>query len=262
MLRFLAAIAFCCVATGVSAAEPISYEAFYELSVKDWKLPGEVLDVSGSQIVRAERDCTDWKLIGAFRLDAKATQGSGVQFETDVEGIEAINGTRLRFRSTTKANGAIVAQIAGTATRPAAGQPGRIVFTQPEPKTLPLPPEALFPIAAFRWTSAQWEKGQKNANYVLFDGTTPDPVRVFEILTDRVAAPTPMPDGDVKLLDGKAWRTSGSFHAYDGNSAEPLTTLIQNVMPNGVATELSLDIGFADVVLTLRRIRALPEPPC
>ena len=132
----------------------------------------------------------------------------------------------------------------------------------PEQKTSPLPPDTLFPIAAFRWTAGQWERGKRSTNYVLFDGTGPDPVRVFEILTGTVAMPDPLPEGDIQLLTGKAWRTSGSFHAYEGSGAEPLTTLIQNVLPNGVATELSLDIGFADVMLHLRRVRALIEPKC
>jgi hypothetical protein len=156
----------------------------------------------------------------------------------------------------------MVAQLAGTASRAGPGQAGHIALTQPEQKTVPLPPEALFPIASFRSTETQWEKGQKNANYVLFDGTTPEPVRVFEILTGTGAALDPMPEGDVKLLEGTTRRTNGSFHAYEGSETEPLTTLTQNVLPNGIATELSLDIGFAEVILHLRRIRALPEPSC
>ena len=41
-------------------------------------------------------------------------------------------------------------------------------------------------IAAFRWTASQWEKGAKKANYVTFDGTTEDPLSVFELLTEGV----------------------------------------------------------------------------
>jgi hypothetical protein len=33
-------------------------------------------------------------------------------------------------------------------------------------------------------------------------------------------------------------------------------------MANGITAELSLDIGFADVIIHMRRIRALPEPAC
>jgi hypothetical protein len=127
---------------------------------------------------------------------------------------------------------------------------------------LPLPHDALFPVAAFSWTAQQWERGQKTANYVLFDGTIPEPVRVFELLTGPAGKLDPLPDGDIKLLAGKGWRTSGSFHKYNGQESEPLTTLTQSVLANGVATELAIDIGIADVALTLRRLRALPEPKC
>jgi hypothetical protein len=69
MVRLLFAVLLCGFAAGAEAAQPVPYEAFYDLSVKDWKQPGEVLHVTGSQIVRAERSCTDWTLVGAFRLD-------------------------------------------------------------------------------------------------------------------------------------------------------------------------------------------------
>ena len=261
MRAIVPALVFALSVSTANAAEPVPFEAIYEVSAKNWKMAGEIENVSGAQIVRLEKTCTDWMLVAQFRLDA-AAEGRDIDFDTDLSGTESLDGTRYRFRSEMRMRGQKITLLAGQASRAVAGQPDRIQFNEPQERTTSLPHDALFPVAAFVWTARQWERGQQTANYVLFDGTTPEPVRVFELLTGTPGKPNPMPEGDTKLLETKAWRTTGSFHSYTGNESEPLTTLTQTVLSNGIATELSLDIGIADVTLQLRRIRALPEPKC
>jgi hypothetical protein len=262
MRRLLAAALVVFWPVGADAAQLVAFEALYEASVQNWKMPGDVDDVSGTQIVRLEKTCTEWKLAAQFNLKASTGGGPAIDFETDLSGTESLDGLRYRFRSDTRMRGQSLTQIEGEARRPAAGQAGRVTLTQPEAKTLALPHDALFPVAASMWTTQQWERGQKTANYVMFDGTTPDPVRVFELITGPPARLDPPPDGDVALLSGPGWRTTGSFHRYSGQEAEPLSTLTQSVYGNGVASELAVDVGIADVVLRLRRVRALPAPKC
>ena len=254
------ALLLCSMVAPGHAATPVPFEAVYQIAVKNWKVPGEFENFAGSQIVRVDKTCTDWTLAAQFRLVAQAANGGGVDFSTDLSGTESLDGNRYRFRSETRMRDQTLTLLAGSAARAVSGQVGRITFSEPEQRTAVLPHDALFPVASFVWTARQWERGLKTANYVLFDGTTPEPVRVFELLTGMPAMPSPMPDGDIKLLDAKGWRTTGSFHKYAGQESAPLTTLTQTVLANGVATELSLDIGFADVTLQLRRIRALKEP--
>jgi hypothetical protein len=262
MRRLLLAGVLCFAAIDAEAAQPIAFEAIYEASVQDWKLPGDIEAVTGTQIVRLEKTCTDWRMLAKFQLRATSREGRDLDFETDLSAIEALDGTRYRFNSETKMRGQSLMALEGQASRAAVGQAGRVQLTKPEAKTIPLPHDALFPVAAFVWTSRQWDRGQKTANYVLFDGTIPEPVRVFELLTGDAGKIEPAPEGDAKLLAGKGWRTSGSFHRYEGQESEPLTTLTQSVLANGIATELALDIGIADVALKLRRVRALSEPKC
>jgi hypothetical protein len=252
----------CVVTASGHAATPVPFEAVYEIAIKNWKMPGEIENFAGSQIVRVDKTCTDWNLAAQFRLVAQSANGDDVDFGTDLSGTESLDGNRYRFRSETRMRNQTLTLLAGTASRPVGGQAGRITFSEPERRTVSLPHDALFPVASFVWTARQWERGQKTANYVLFDGTTPEPVRVFELVTGTPMRPSPMPEGDIKLLDANGWRTTGSFHAYSGQESAPLTTLTQTVLANGVATELSIDIGIADVTLQLRRIRALKEPRC
>ncbi len=244
------------------ASQPIPHEALYDLSVRNWRMPNEITRVVGSQITRLTRSCKDWTSVAVFRLEAETASGDAIEFDTDFESIETFDGKRLQFRKITRANGELIEQFLGVAEQSGSGARGKITVLEPTPYTLPLPPETIFPVASFIHSTGQWEAGMRTLNYVWFDGTTPDVSRVFEILTNAVT-PTPnLAEGDLNLLDGMAWRSTMSFYTYEEGNDEPLTTLTQNVLPNGLAVEITLDIGFADVVLNLRRVRALPQPDC
>jgi hypothetical protein len=259
-LLLAACVGLCTVSA--EAAQPVPFEGFYEASVQTWKLPGDVDDVSGLQIVRIEKTCTAWRLAAHFNLRATSADGHEIAFETKLSGTESLDGTRYQFRSENLLGGQLVELLEGEASRPAVGKSGVVQFTKPEARTSPLPRDAVFPVASFLWSTQQWERGQKTANYVLFDGTTADPVRVFELLIGPAAKLDPPPEGDTWLLVGTGWRSTGSFHRYSGQESEPLSTITQSVLANGVTTDLSLDVGIADVALKLRRLRALPEPKC
>lgn len=252
----------CALPVAGNAGQPIPHEALYDLSVRNWRLPSEITRVFGSQIMRLTRSCTDWTTVAVFRLEAETSAGDTIDFDTDFESIEAFDGKRLQFRKITRANGEFIEQLLGVAAHPGDNMPGNITVLEPQPHTLPLPPETIFPVASFIHSTGQWEAGLKTLNYVMFDGGTLDVSRIFEILTGTVTPRPDLAEGDLALLDGKAWRSTMSFYTYEEGNDEPLTTITQNVMPNGLAVEITLDIGFADVVLNLRRVRALPQPDC
>ncbi|MAF47375.1 MAG: DUF1849 family protein [Rhodospirillales bacterium] len=257
----LAAIAIFCGGRAIAASvQP--HQAFYEISVREWKLPGAVADYSGTQILRLESTCAAWRLVGRFALSAAMQNGRRLSFETEISNTEAKDGTRLQFDHQTRMNGRPLGPIRGVASRSGPGAAGRIELSIPGNRTLQLPREARFPVASFLWTAAQVKKGARTMNYVLFDGSSPEPVRVFELLTGKPGKLEPPPKGDTGLLRRPGWRTVGSFHRYAGGGSKPLTTVTQNIYDNGIAGEITFDIGLAVVSLKLRAIRKLPEPAC
>jgi hypothetical protein len=250
------------VPTAGDAAQLIPHEALYDLSVRNWRLPSEISRVIGSQITRLTRSCTDWTNVAVFRLQAETTAGDSIDFETDYESVESFDGKRLQFRKTTKANGELIETLLGVAAHSTDGTPGTITVLQPTPQTLPLPTETIFPVASIIHSMSQWEAGMHTLNYTMFDGGTLDVSRVFEILVGQVPPTPDLAEADPELLEGQAWRSTMSFYSYEEGNDEPLITITQNIMPSGVAVEMTQDIGFADVVLNLRRVRALPQPEC
>jgi hypothetical protein len=259
----LTVFAVAVAAAGVAGAASVQpHEAIYDITVREWKLPGPVSSYTGTQILRLESTCRAWRLSGRFGIAARLQNGRGLKFESEISSLEAKDGSRLTFDHKTRLDGRDVAPIRGVATRPGPGQAGRIRLSLPKDHTLALPKEALFPVASFLWTAAQVQKGARTMNYILFDGSHPEPLRVFELLTGTPEALSPPPKGDTQLLEGPAWRTVGSFHRYSGTGAEPLTTVTQNIHANGIGSEITFDIGLAVVQLKLRAIRQLPEPSC
>lgn len=262
MRRIVLFLVLSALPAGAFAGEPIPHEALYDLSVRNWRMPSEISRVTGSQITRLTKSCTEWTNVAVFRIQAETSQGDSIDFETDYEGIETFDGKRLQFRKTTKANGELIETLLGVAQHPIDGKPGTIRVLEPTPHVLPLPPETIFPVATFIHSTSQWEAGLKSLNYTTFDGGTLDVSRVFEILTGQITPRSDLAEGDPSLLEGQAWRSTVSYYTYDDSTDEPLSTITQNVMPNGLAVEMSQDIGFADVVMNLRRVRALPAPSC
>jgi hypothetical protein len=253
------AIAF---AGAAHAATVQPHEAIYDITVKEWRLPGAVTSYNGTQILRLEGTCRTWRLTGRFAITAQLQGGRNLQFVSDINNSEAKDGSRLTFEHKTRMNGKDLAPIRGVASRPHPGAAGQVRLSVPKDQTVALPKEVRFPVQSFLWTAQQVEKGKRTMNYVLFDGSGPEPMRVFELLTGTASAIKPPPKGDTQLLGGRSWRTVGSYHRYSGTAAEPITTVTQDIHDNGIGSAITFDIGLAVVQLKLRAIRKLPEPSC
>jgi hypothetical protein len=263
MKAMLASAALAIAITGGAEAATVQpHEAIYEITVKEWRLPGAVTSYNGTQILRLESTCRAWRLTGRFAITAQLRGGRNMQFESDISNSEAKDGTRLTFDHSTRMNGQDLAPIRGVASRPHPGAAGQVRLSVPKDQTLALPKEARFPVQSFLWTAQQIEQGKRTMNYVLFDGSGPEPMRVFELLTGTAIAIRPPPKGDAELLGGRSWRTVGSFHRYTGTAAEPITSITQDIHDNGIGSAITFDIGLAVVQLKLRAIRKLPEPTC
>ena len=247
-------------APNVATVQP--HEAIYDVTVREWKLPGAVQSYSGSQILRLDATCQTWRLTGHFTITAQLQNGRTFQFESDISNSEARDGTLLTFDHKTHMNGRAVAPMRGVASRPRPGAAGRVRLSLPEYRTVDLPGEALFPVASFLWTRSRVKNGARTMNYVLYDGSGPEPIRVFELLTGTPKPLSPPPSGDAELLRVPSWRTIGSFHRYTSTAAEPTATITQNIHDNGVGSSITFDIALAVVQLKLRAIRKLPEPAC
>ena len=136
------------LADNVQAASVQPHEAIYDITVREWRLPGTVTSYTGTQILRLDSTCTAWRITGHFGITAQLQNGRSFQFESDISNSEAKDGSRLTFNHQTRLNGKEVAPIRGVASRSGPGVEGRIRFSLPKDRTVVLPKEARFPVAS------------------------------------------------------------------------------------------------------------------
>ncbi len=261
MLKSTLAALLCLTSVQAWSVEPKPYEALYDVTVDKWRTPNEYTSSGGSILAHVEKTCEAWIRAARFEFNAEGA-ASKLNIEIVLSSKERLDGTSYEFEIRGMRNGQLASTVAGTAIRETAGNPGEIIVTKPEAKTIPLPPNTLFPAAAGEWVSDEFDKGRKQVEYLVFDGGKLEPIRVFRLLTGVVDLPEPLPDGDALLLQGKAWRVAASRFAFGENAGTPLQTVEETLMPNGIVVRDIQDLGLASFNDILRRVRALPEPKC
>lgn len=242
------------------AAQTVSHEAYYAVTLDHLKMAGTALRSRGEMAMRISRDCEKWTLRHETNFSMTLEGNREIYFENRYRLFESLDGKRLDFRVIHKQNGAVVLNIKGTARLPGDGSPGAAHFELPEARTLPLPPETGFPMAQADLTINRLRTGKAFSRYVLFEGSG-----VYQV-TD-VAAGDDMvshikPEGDLDLLGGPSWRVESTLYPYGAIDAEPAGTTITQTQANGVSTVFLADYGIMVARGELRSIRRLAEPDC
>ena len=105
-------------------------------------------------------------------------------------------------------------------------------------------------------------EGEKIVNYVLFDGSNPEPIRGSDVVLGEARSLDTAPAGDAGLIGGKSWQVITSFYSIDATDSQPLVSNRADVYVSGITTRLSLDVGLAVMEGTLTRLQELPPPQC
>lgn len=158
-------------------------------------------------------------------------------------------------------NDAVVEVLEGTATKETDGS-GVVRLALPSPTEITLPKGTQFPVGAFRSTVKRLLAGEKIVDYVLFDGSTPEPIRGSDVVLGEAKALDIPPAGDPDLIGGKSWQIVTSFFSMEATDTQPLVSNTADVYINGITTRLSLDIGLAVTEGTLILLQELPQPTC
>lgn len=238
------------------------HEASYEVKMKEWKFGATPASITASALIRYGETCQAWDTKFALKLSARIPERGDFNLELRSEVEELRDGTAIGFKHVVSLNDRTASEIVGSATRRIAGARGAISFLRPKPETSTLPAGTLFPTESFFTNIAEIRRGKKIFSFSLFDGSSKNPVQLFQTLTRQKKLAGPPPTGDVKLLDTDSWRLAGSFSDDAKADSAAEASFITVVHDNGIISFLQIDTGFAVVDLELRRIRALPKPSC
>ena len=237
------------------------HQAHYRLETTEVRMPGAGASFPGEFIVRLQKRCTDWVLLTQLTVGLEVANGQILEIQSIGAAEESLDGRNMTFESELRMNNEVIEALQGSAQLNADGS-GTVNITRPANQTLPLPKGTVFSVTAFHETVGKILAGEKIVNYILFDGSTPEPIRGTDVVVGPAKPMETPPEGDAGLITGPGWQVVTSFYGLNDTDSQPLVTNTAHVHANGVTTRISLDIGLAVTEGTLTLVQALPEPAC
>jgi hypothetical protein len=244
--RLWAAI-FCLILAPLPAAgQEVSitpHSARYIIQLLETRM-GDIASADGAMEISLSRDCDAWTLTTALSLSSAQQDGASFDLRVDSDSREALDGRWFEFDSQVVVGGQVQEAYRGRAEIDADGR-GEAVYERPREMSVALDQGTQFPIGATsKSLTALFEEGARISNYVLFDGSGETAIRA----TDLVAGtPDPTLDG-LSDPDGLtttiAKRVVTTFFDMTRTDSEPTMTYIVDILPNGVTTRLTIDLGF------------------
>lgn len=264
-----AAIAACAVAGFASSneaagAEIQPHEAVYELVLEDHAFGEGVESSGGTMKIRYELDCASWKTFFTFDFTISLTAGPPVNFSYMSRTEEALDGATFRFEHLELSDGEIVQAIAGTAHNTGAG-PAEAVFSYPEAKRMSLPPQTVFPIAAWQDLLAKMGQEPNAQGYTLFDGWDvdgPGVLRVWASMSKLDPASQSGSGLDSELLTGSSWQVSSAYFPNGSSEMEPSSSTDERLYDTGVSDRIRFDWQELVIRAEAMGVKPLERPEC
>ncbi len=249
-MRLLAALFLLTAASAVAPvahANPVvlaAHQAVYALSL-DSVRSGDVTGVTGKMAYEVTDACDGWAVRQRLQMTLANRDGQDVNMVSDYLTWESKDGTKLRFHMKQMTDSTVTEQVEGEASVTAPGGPGKIHYTSPEDKTMPLPAGTLFPMAHTAMIIAAAEAGKKFLTAPLFDGTGADGAQNTSIFIANWNPPGASPYAPLAELP--SGRVRVAFFSRNKDTTSPDYEVGMRYWSNGVADQLNMD--FSDFVV-------------
>lgn len=233
--------------------------AFYDINLLETRM-GDITQVDGSMKVSITAQCDAWTIQSDLAMASGNGAGLGVELRVVHESKETVDRTSLEFETEVYVNGSQTELIKGVATRDATGK-GEAVFDHPQRTVVPLPSGTVFPLDSVdRSMTEFFEQNTRLLNYLYFDGSEPAVDRVTDLLAGEANVIQPDQDDPDALLTQAPKRIVSTLFELNQADSEPQSTFISDIMPNGILTRLTIDLGFILVEARLNSVEARPSP--
>jgi hypothetical protein len=248
-------------AAHAQSANLAAHQAAYALSLDTSKADGDVNAVNGEMAYEVTDACDGWAVRQRLHMKVSNRTGGDVDMLSDYLTWESKDGTQLRFHMKQMTNADVTEQVEGDAVLKPDGTGGVIHYTQPETKTVDLPPGTLFPMAHTAAIIASAEAGKKIITLPLFDGTGADGAQSTSIVVsawnkEGSAAPYP------QLADLPSGRVRVAFFPRNKDAITPDYEVGMRYWQNGVADGLNMNFGDFVVNGKLATFHMPPVPHC
>ncbi|MBX6320922.1 MAG: cell envelope integrity EipB family protein [Rhodospirillaceae bacterium] len=243
-----------------AAFQIVPHRAFYKMELAGSR-SSEVVDVNGDMVFEWADSCDGWAVTQRYRMTFLYTNGEQTEVDYSLVTWESKDGLRYRFFGHRRENGEDASEVRGDATLDGPGQGGVAHYTQPEDKTLALPPGTLFPTAHSLRLLDRAEAGASLVYAQVFDGS--DEKGLYDVSAVIVPRAAREPGDASGEDDGIArWGVALAFYAVGSPAAEPEHEQFVDLRSDGVSEDLRFDYGSFAVHAKLVKLERLPPPSC
>jgi len=207
--------------------------------------------------------CDGWSIDYKSRMQVTFAEQGTRELSWNYSSWESDDGREFRFFLRRYAGGQETLRSRGEAEL-TPGEGGTAAFTQPEQRSIELPPDTLFPKAHSEAIVRAAQAGDTFLWRHVFDGTGEDG-GLFGV-NATILKPL-QPDQDLplqhELLAGQpSWRMSLAYFPAGARESTPESEQSMRMFANGVVGTLTIDYGDFVVVAELTELEALDRPDC
>lgn len=244
------------------AADMVAHRAAYRLTLDHARDSAGVQTAEGAMLYEVQDACEAWATRQRFTLVVRDRDGNSIETSSDYSTLESKDGRSLRFSLTQITEGAVTSRVSGEATMSETG--GRVVFADPSPNEMTLPPGTLFPTVHTIHALAAARAGQRLIVAPLLDGTTAEgPQDTTTIITGGWAQPTENARFPALSSVGSARMRIAFFEqGQQGGASTPGYEVSLRYWANGIADELKMDFGEFVVNGEMLELAVAPTGGC
>ena len=244
------------------AADMAAHRAAYRLTLDRARDNAGIQRAEGAMLFEVQDACEAWVTRQRFTLVVQDRDGNSIETSSDYSTLESKDGRTLRFSLTQVTEGAVTQRVSGEATLTDTG--GRVVFADPSPNEMSLPPGTLFPMIHTIRALAAARGGQRMVVAPLLDGTTAEgPQDTTTIITGGWLAPAANARFPVLAELGSARMRIAFFEpTQQGGASTPGYEVSLRYWANGIADELKMDFGEFVVDGQMLELAVAPTGGC
>jgi hypothetical protein len=245
------------------AADFVSHQALYRISLASAQSKSGVVSARGAVLYRFADACDGWTAENRTLLRL----GFGETEETETEwshvSWESKDGLAFRFHVRDIREGVLAEELQGQATLTKVGGPGRARFVLPEESVVGLPPGALFPTGHLMALLARARAGGRYDSGVVFDGASLDSPYTVGTVISKPAERARRALSERPGLDRvPVWSLRMAFFPVVGGEATPKFEVGLTLRADGNADAIIQDFGDFVLRLTLQDLDLLLPPDC
>lgn len=239
------------------------HRAYYTVSMEGRPEPrSSITDVRGTMMIEFDKVCGGWTVQQRSELWRYQDDDTVEHVRWGYVTFEADDGSLFKFNTTLKTNDELVKDIRGFARKK--GNAVEVIYQKTLKKTLTLPEGTLFPTQHTKALLNAASGGEQMFPRIVFDGSTAEGANEINtfIGAKKVMAGNPNSEDAHQFANQPFWPVRFAVYGLEKTDYEPEYVTTQELLPNGIIKQYSIDDGGLKIHGVLERIELLSGSGC